>query len=112
MGLCCKVFAALGHSSVPNLLADPIITAIAQRVGKTPAQVVLAWAIQRGTALFDDEQDPEPARGKLRTSAPLPEEAMREINEGIQTRIRLNSVVETRVPGVHSQRKVKPGGGA
>ena len=49
-GIVLQAFAALGHSSEPNLLADPVITAIANRVGKTPAQVVLAWAIQRGTA--------------------------------------------------------------
>ena len=38
--------APLGHSSEPNLLADPVITAIAHRVGKAPAQVALAWGIQ------------------------------------------------------------------
>src|ERR1043165_2127104 len=51
-GIVMQAFAALGHSSEPNLLTDPIITAIADRVGKTPAQVALAWAIQRGTALL------------------------------------------------------------
>ena len=32
-----KRSAALGHSSDPNVLKDPVITAIAQRVDKTPA---------------------------------------------------------------------------
>jgi diketogulonate reductase-like aldo/keto reductase len=44
-----QAFAALGYSSEPNLLDDSVITAIARRVNKTPAQVLLAWAIQRGT---------------------------------------------------------------
>src|SRR3984885_6362838 len=36
----------------PGPLEDPVISAIAARVGKTPAQVLLAWAVQRGTALL------------------------------------------------------------
>ena len=49
-GIVLQAFAALGHSSEPRLLEDPVITAVAKRVNKTPAQVLLAWAIQRGTA--------------------------------------------------------------
>src|SRR5271170_5532952 len=51
-GIVLQAFAALGHSSKPSLLEDPVITAIARQVNKTPAQVLLAWAIQRGTALL------------------------------------------------------------
>src|SRR6202000_1479546 len=57
-GIVLQAFAALGHSSEPNLLKDPVIVSIAQRVGKTPAQVVLAWAIQRGTALLTTSKTP------------------------------------------------------
>jgi diketogulonate reductase-like aldo/keto reductase len=93
-----QAFAALGHSSEPNLLADTVITAIANRVGKTPAQVVLAWAIQRGTALLTTTKTPSRLGENFNVST-LPEDAMREINEGIKLRIRFNSVVETGVPG-------------
>ncbi len=68
-GIVLQAFASLGHSSEPNMLADPVITAIATRVGKTPAQVALAWAIQRGTALLTTtkhhHKNPQPARGEL-----------------------------------------------
>src|ERR1041385_7570726 len=50
-GIVLLAFAPLGHG-VSGLLQDPTISAIAARVGKTPAQVLLAWAIQRGTALL------------------------------------------------------------
>jgi diketogulonate reductase-like aldo/keto reductase len=80
------------------LLADPVITAIANRVGKTPAQVVLAWAIQRGTALLTTTKTPSRIKENFDVST-LPEDAMREISEGIKLRVRLNPVVETGVPG-------------
>jgi diketogulonate reductase-like aldo/keto reductase len=47
-GIVLLAFAALGHGMVPRLLDDPVIIGIAQRLRKTPAQVVLAWAVQRG----------------------------------------------------------------
>src|ERR1700733_6463357 len=47
-----QAFAALGHAMEPSVLNDPVITAIAQRLHKTPAQIALAWAIQRGTAFL------------------------------------------------------------
>ena len=35
-----------------KVLSDPVITAIAERVGRTPAQVTLRWHIQRGDIVF------------------------------------------------------------
>ena len=63
-GIVLLAFAALGHGMEPRLLDDPVITAIAQRVRKTPAQVVLAWAVQRGTALLTTSTAP-PYPGEL-----------------------------------------------
>jgi diketogulonate reductase-like aldo/keto reductase len=97
-GIVLQAFAALGHSSEPKLLEDPVITTIAKRVNKTPAQVLLAWAIQRGTALLTTSKTPSRIRENFGVSA-LPEEAVREISEGIDSRVRFNSVVETGVPG-------------
>jgi alcohol dehydrogenase (NADP+) len=100
-------FAPLGHGMKPGLLEDPIISAIAARVGKTPAQVLLAWAVQRGTALLTTPRSAARARENFDIS-PLPQDALEEINR-IQTRQRLNPVVNTGVPGFIPQNK---GGGA
>lgn len=97
-GIVLLAFAPLGHGMDPNLLADPVITAIAQRAGKTPAQVALAWAAQRGTAFLTTSTKPQRIRENFEISA-LPEDAMREIRDGITTNIRFNSVVTTGVPG-------------
>ena len=82
----------------PKLLENPVITGIAQRVGKTPAQVVLAWAILRGTALLTTSTTPRYIQENFEVST-LPEDAMQEIRDGITTRVRFNPVVETGVPG-------------
>jgi diketogulonate reductase-like aldo/keto reductase len=97
-GIVLQAFAALGHSMEPRLLDDPVISAIARRVNKTPAQVLLAWAIQRGTALLTTSKTPSRIKENFEVSA-IPEDAVREITEGIKLRVRLNAVVETGVPG-------------
>ena len=97
-GIVLQAFAALGHSSEPKLLEDPVIVAIAKRVNKTPAQVLLAWAIQRGTAPLTTSKTPSRIQENFQVSA-LPEDAMREISDGIKSRVRFNAVVETGVPG-------------
>jgi diketogulonate reductase-like aldo/keto reductase len=97
-GIVLLAFAALGHAMEPRLLDDPVIVAIARRVGKTPAQVVLAWAIQRGTALLTTSVTPSRIRENFELS-PLPEDAMQEIRDRVSTKIRFNAVVETGVPG-------------
>ena len=97
-GIVLLAFAALGHAMEPRLLDDPVIVAIARLVGKTPAQVVLAWAVQRGTALLTTSVTPSRIRENFELS-PLPEDAMQEIRDGVATNVRFNSVVETGVPG-------------
>jgi alcohol dehydrogenase (NADP+) len=90
-------FAPLGHGIRPGPLEDPVILAVAARVGKTPAQVLLAWAVQRGTAILTTPQTPARAQENFDVAA-LPEDAFAEIN-AIQTRQRFNQVVKTGSPG-------------
>ena len=97
-GIVIQAFAALGHAMEPRLLDDPVIKEIAQRVGKTPAQVALAWAVQRGTAFLTTSTTPHRIQENFDISA-LPDDAMREIRDRVTTRVRFNAVVETGVPG-------------
>jgi diketogulonate reductase-like aldo/keto reductase len=97
-GIVLQAFAALGHALQPKVVDDPVITAIAQRVHKTPAQVALAWAVQRGTCFLTTSTKPEHIRESFDISA-LPEDAMQKICDCITTRVRFNAVVETGVPG-------------
>jgi diketogulonate reductase-like aldo/keto reductase len=97
-GIVLLAFAALGHGMDPKVLDDPVITAIAQRVGKTPAQVALAWAVQRGTAFLTTSTRPHYIQQNFDISA-LPDDAMREMRDAITTNVRFNTVVGTGVPG-------------
>jgi diketogulonate reductase-like aldo/keto reductase len=97
-GIVLLAFAALGHAMEPSVVDDPVIAAIAQRVHKTPAQVALAWAVQRGTAFLTTSTKPRRIQENFDISA-LPEDAMQEIRERITTNVRFNAVVETGVPG-------------
>jgi diketogulonate reductase-like aldo/keto reductase len=97
-GIVLLAFAPLGHGSIPKITDDPVITSIARNVRKTPAQVALAWAAQRGTAFLTTSTSPGHIRENFEIDA-LPEDAMREIRDGIATNVRFNSVVNTGVPG-------------
>jgi alcohol dehydrogenase (NADP+) len=96
-GIVFLAFAPLGHGIKPGPLEDPAILRIAARVEKTPAQVLLAWAVQRGTALLTTPKTAARARENFNISA-LPEDAFDEIDR-IQTRQRFNQVVTTGSPG-------------
>ena len=41
-----------------DVLDDPVVTAIAERFGRSPAQVVLRWHVQRGSVVFPKSTTP------------------------------------------------------
>jgi aldehyde reductase len=96
-GIVLLAFAPLGHGIRPGPLEDPAVLAIARQTTLTPAQVLLAWGIQRGTAVLTTAKTLDRARENYNISE-IPEAAVDEINR-IQIRSRLNSVVATGVPG-------------
>jgi aldehyde reductase len=96
-GVVLLAFAPLGHGARPGPLEDSVITKIGAQVGMTPAQVLLSWAVQRGTALLTTPKSASRAKENFNISV-LPGDAFDEINR-IETRQRLNRVVTTGVPG-------------
>jgi diketogulonate reductase-like aldo/keto reductase len=97
-GIVLLAFAPLGHGMEPRITDDPVIQAIARRVDQTPAQVALSWAVQRGTAFLTTSTNPAHIEQNF-DIARLPDDAMQAMRQGIDTRVRLNAVVETGVPG-------------
>src|SRR5271166_1502126 len=97
-GIVLLAFAALGHSSTPNVLEDPVITAAAGRLSMTPAQVVLSWAVQRGTAYLTTSTKAARIQENFEI-ATLPEDVMSDIRNRITTNVRFNTVIASGVPG-------------
>jgi len=97
-GIILLAFASLGHAMEPRLLDDPLVVSMAQRFGKSPAQVLLAWGIQRGSAVLTASVNPVRISENFDVTA-LPESAIQEINERLDTRYRFNSVVDAGEPG-------------
>ncbi len=97
-GIVLLAFASLGHALEPRLLDDPLIVEMARRFEKTPAQVLLAWGIQRGSAVLTSSVKPHRISENFDVTA-LPDSAIREINERLDTRHRFNSVADGGVPG-------------
>jgi 2,5-diketo-D-gluconate reductase A len=54
-----------GGSGVRSLLAEPVIVDIAERLGRTPAQVVLRWHVQQGLVVIPKSSDPARMRQNL-----------------------------------------------
>jgi len=96
-GIVFLAFAPLGHGIRPGPLEDLVIVEIAKEVKQTPAQVLLAWAVQRGTAVLTTAKTPSRAGENFNISA-IPASAVEQINQ-IQTRQRFNTVVQTGIPG-------------
>jgi 2,5-diketo-D-gluconate reductase A len=58
-GIATEAWAPIAQGAV---LDDPVINEVAQRVGRTPAQVVLRWQIQHGNIVFPKSVTPERIR--------------------------------------------------
>jgi diketogulonate reductase-like aldo/keto reductase len=97
-GIVLLAFAAVGHALEPNLLENPVITAIAERQHVTAAQVALSWAAQRGTAFLTTSTKPQRIQENYEISV-LPDDAMQQIRNDITDTVRFNSVVHSGVPG-------------
>ena len=54
-GIATEAWAPIAQGKV---LGDPVVAAIAERLGRTPAQVVLRWHIQRGNIVFPKSVTP------------------------------------------------------
>ena len=97
-GIVLLAFAPLGHAMEPKIVDDPVITAIAERVHMSPAQVLLSWAAQRGSAFLTTSTKAQRIHENFEVST-LPEDAMQDIRYRITSNVRFNTVVHSGVPG-------------
>ncbi|CAG9857323.1 unnamed protein product [Phyllotreta striolata] len=51
-GILLQAYSSLGGSNNPDLINNPEVTRLAGKLGKSPAQVLLRWAIQQNVAVI------------------------------------------------------------
>jgi 2,5-diketo-D-gluconate reductase A len=65
-GIVTEAYSPLGgQSGVREFLARPAITSVAERLGRSPAQVVLRWHVQHGIVAIPKSGSPERMRENL-----------------------------------------------
>ena len=57
-GIHVTAYSPLGSDPKNGVLADPLVQEIAKKNGKSPAQVLLAWGMQRGTSVIPKTSNP------------------------------------------------------
>ncbi|KAF7173884.1 hypothetical protein CNMCM5623_006130 [Aspergillus felis] len=79
-GIVITAYSPLGNNiyNIPRAVDDPTVIQIAKELGKTPAQVLISWAIQRGTSVVPKSVTPERIRSNLEVFV-LPEHAFERI---------------------------------
>ena len=77
----------LGHGD-KNLISEPVFSALADKYGKSPAQVILRWHIQSGNVVIPGSKNPDHIRDNFAIfDFALTEEEMAEIakvNKGVR----------------------------
>ena len=63
-GIVTESYSPLGGEGA-EVLQEPVVTELAQRYGRTPAQVVLRWHVQLGLVTVPKSSDPERLRQNL-----------------------------------------------
>ncbi|KND00784.1 uncharacterized protein SPPG_03897 [Spizellomyces punctatus DAOM BR117] len=79
-------YSPLGSGGSPSLLSDSTITEIAKKHAKDPGQVLVGWAVQRGTAVIPKSVNPKRIKSNL-DIAVLDNEDLKRI-ESVTTRKR------------------------
>jgi 2,5-diketo-D-gluconate reductase A len=62
-GIVTESWSPLGHRT--DLLADPVITDVAERYGKTPGQIVLRWHMELGLVAIPKSSSPDRLHANL-----------------------------------------------
>ena len=89
------------------LFEHPVIAGLAKKYGKTPAQVLLRWATQRGLAVIPKSNNPERLKQNLEVTGFDMEKAENTLED--DDKALANYIVPTLQKGVKTIRK-KPAG--
>ncbi|KAK7747464.1 hypothetical protein SLS53_001719 [Cytospora paraplurivora] len=80
-GILVSAYSPLGNNiyGEPKAIDDPILIELANKLGKTPAQVVLSWVVQRGIVVLTKSVTPARIKSNLEVFE-LPQDAFEKVN--------------------------------
>ncbi|RDW86251.1 aldo/keto reductase [Aspergillus mulundensis] len=89
-GILITGYSPLGNNiyNIPRTVDDPLVIQIAKSLDKTPAQVLISWAVQRGTAVLPKSVTPERIESNFQDFV-LPEDAFQAI-QSLERHQRMN----------------------
>ncbi|KAG6831759.1 hypothetical protein H0H92_007911 [Tricholoma furcatifolium] len=76
-GILLTAYSPLGRST--TFFSDPTVKTVAERINASPAQVILSWAVQRGTIVIPKSEDEGRMTANLNIAS-LSEQDMKEID--------------------------------
>jgi diketogulonate reductase-like aldo/keto reductase len=108
-GIVVTAYSPSGNNiyGLPKALDDPVVVNIAQELGRTPAQVLIQWAVQRGTVVLPKSVTPSRISENFEDFE-LPEAAFERIN-GLDRNHRYNfpSRLGVDIFGEHGEEAVR-----
>ncbi|RAK79350.1 aldo/keto reductase [Aspergillus fijiensis CBS 313.89] len=89
-GIVVEGYSPLGNNiyNIPRAVDDALVIETAKKLGKTPAQVLISWAVQRGTVVLPKSVTPERIQSNFEDFV-LPEEAFNAI-QSLEKHQRMN----------------------
>ncbi|KAI9925640.1 hypothetical protein ASPWEDRAFT_184430 [Aspergillus wentii DTO 134E9] len=89
-GIIIEAYSPLGNNiyNIPRAVDDPTVMKIAESLGRTPAQVLISWALQRGTIVLPKSVTPERIQSNLEAFV-LPDDAFEAI-QALERHQRMN----------------------
>ncbi|KAI8475774.1 MAG: low CO2-induced aldose reductase [Monoraphidium minutum] len=76
-------------ADAPSLMKDPTLTGIAEKLGRSPAQVLICWAVQRGTSVLPKSVNPGRIRANFdAATSQLPREDFEALSR-LETQMRM-----------------------
>ncbi|KAI3394101.1 hypothetical protein diail_3225 [Diaporthe ilicicola] len=80
-GIVVEAYSPLGNNiyGLPMAIENPAVIQLAEKLGKTPAQVVLSWIVQRGVVVLTKSVTPSRIKSNLEVFE-LPADAFEKVN--------------------------------
>ncbi|XP_044748226.1 glyoxal reductase-like [Coccinella septempunctata] len=79
-GILLQAYSSLGGTGNSNLLKDPVVSQISTLLGKSPAQVLLRWALQQNICIIPKARSAEHIKANIDLNFVIPNEMMTQLN--------------------------------